>query len=412
MGGNVNNREATATVRGYIYQFDATIISILELNNRGEITVEGVEDFDIENDSFHEYFQCKYYAATKLTPSTIRDAILPMLKVFLDLDESSRNTRCYHLYGYFKESSPDNKTLTVSELKKVLVRHERQQLQSGKYKMREVDMLTEIGATNKDLEVFSQKLMIHICEEYEQHKNKVIEALKSAFQVTKLEAEMHLYPSALTLVSRLATMSSLSSRKIRRKDFINQLRPSRALFNTWFLREKGQEEFCRMIRRNHFSMQNIDAEHRFFIIETREETTNAELLGLISTLRHKWSSHSVQRKPPKERYAPYIYFRLLPNDHLVMLKQTLQDEGVIFVDGYPFNGARFSPIYLSRPQSYENQISLRFINSDSELTETLQNIQGSKSVYEFFLDSPMTTEIRYQHITIPVRSIDMISRII
>ncbi|KMS52437.1 hypothetical protein [Sphingobium cupriresistens] len=76
-------REATATIRGYIYQFDASILAVLAATSGQEVTVEGVEDFDVLSDEADTYGQVKYYEAQKLTDSTLRDAIVPMIEGFL-----------------------------------------------------------------------------------------------------------------------------------------------------------------------------------------------------------------------------------------------------------------------------------------------------------------------------------------
>ncbi|EGJ36085.1 hypothetical protein HMPREF9389_2301 [Streptococcus sanguinis SK355] len=42
-------RSATNTIKGYFYQFDKSILEILEQSNETNIvTIEGVEDIDIE----------------------------------------------------------------------------------------------------------------------------------------------------------------------------------------------------------------------------------------------------------------------------------------------------------------------------------------------------------------------------
>ncbi|MGI9449612.1 MAG: hypothetical protein ACR2QH_03040, partial [Geminicoccaceae bacterium] len=91
-----NDREATASIRGYRYQFDATILAILALDNENTLTIEGTEDFDIDRGDISELFQFKYYASKKLTPSVIRDAILPMFKGFLLIDHPQGILRNYH----------------------------------------------------------------------------------------------------------------------------------------------------------------------------------------------------------------------------------------------------------------------------------------------------------------------------
>ena len=45
----MTNRSATATIKGYFYQFDQTIVSLLEATKHGSITVEGVEDIDLDD---------------------------------------------------------------------------------------------------------------------------------------------------------------------------------------------------------------------------------------------------------------------------------------------------------------------------------------------------------------------------
>ncbi|NJM13106.1 MAG: hypothetical protein HC889_15690, partial [Synechococcaceae cyanobacterium SM1_2_3] len=119
------NREACATIRGYNYQFDATITAILGLSGEDTLVIEGLEDFDINRSNSSDLFQCKYYAAQKLTNSVLRDAVLPMLKDFVSRDRKNGFDRIYHLYGYFKESTLTQETITPETLKKCLVTKER-----------------------------------------------------------------------------------------------------------------------------------------------------------------------------------------------------------------------------------------------------------------------------------------------
>ncbi len=169
------------------------------------------------------------------------------------------------------------------------MRQQRRMLPTGTTTTHSVDIQAEMGVTESDLKLFSKNLRIHSCSEYEQHKKEVIESLSSAFLVSHLEAEQYLYPTALTLVSSLAVRHARSARTISKVAFVDRLRPSRALFNAWALREKGEESFSRTIRRKHFSVRNIDAVRRFFVIETPTDATNTDLLGLVNTLRMKWS---------------------------------------------------------------------------------------------------------------------------
>jgi len=407
-----HGRDATATIRGYMYQFDATILAILRLTGDKYLDVEGIEDFDIGADVPTDLFQCKYYAAQRLTPAVLRDAILPMLKGYLGLDELTKRKRQFHLYGYFKDTSPGELHPTHQELKAALVQRKRVQKAGGKYQTQVINLQEELGATDADLRFFSKKLSVHIGEEYEAHKQVVVAELEATMGVSSVVAREHLYPSALSLVTDLATGSTLAKRQTTKDRFCSLLMPSRTLLSAWLLYERGDSAFCRDMRQRYFSRQNIDAVHRFFILDCTRPVSDDDLLLLLHTLRCKWSSHTVRRKPGAERYAPYVYLRGLADNRLVALKSSLQGDGIGFVDGYAFAGASFSTMQVATPQTHANRISLRFLNCDTDLSATLSAVTGTRCIFDFFLDAPLaiSTDVRYT--AIPVTSISMIERIL
>jgi hypothetical protein len=61
----MSNRSADSTIKGYFYQFDFTILQILNASDNDEITVEGIEDVDISNINETIAIQCKYYESTE-----------------------------------------------------------------------------------------------------------------------------------------------------------------------------------------------------------------------------------------------------------------------------------------------------------------------------------------------------------
>lgn len=406
------SRDATATIRGYMYQFDATIRAILKLPDGGQLDVEGIEDFDIGGDDPTDLFQCKYYAAQRLTPTELRDAILPMLKGFLALDASNRKKRYFHLYGYYKDSTPGISHPTLQKLKAALVQRKRIQKVGGKVQTQIIDLQARLGATDADLRLFAKRLTIHIGDEYEVHKRTTVAELKTALAVTAVEAREHLYPSALSVVSTLATGDTLAKRRTTKATFCSQLMPSRTLLSAWLLREMGDSAFCHDMRQRHFSPQNVDAAHRFFIVDCTHPVAVADLVSLLHALRRKWSSHAVRRRPDAERYAPYIYLRGLSNSTLIALKSSLQSNGIRFVDGYAFAGASFKAEQVTTPQTYKNGISIRFLNCEDDMIATLSAIKGQRTLYDFFLDAPLVVDVDVRYIALPVNSIPMIERII
>ena len=77
-------RSAEATIKGYYYQFDTSILKLLELaNDDDEITIEGIEDIDI-NSTDETTIQCKYLSKPNFINSAVREPISLMLDHFVN----------------------------------------------------------------------------------------------------------------------------------------------------------------------------------------------------------------------------------------------------------------------------------------------------------------------------------------
>ncbi|MBU4230704.1 MAG: hypothetical protein KKG88_10430 [Proteobacteria bacterium] len=408
---NDQTRDATATILGYIYQFDATILTLCASSNSAIVDIEAIEDFDISTSDFTELFQCKYYEATRLTPATIRDAILPMLKGFLRLNTTERSRRWFHLYGFFKDSTPGDSTLTLNQLKGALTR--RGTVIKGKETTYiKVDLQKELNATDEELSSFVSQLSIKVTVKADEHRRQTIEALRHICKVSHAEAELYVYPTARTLISTIACSPNLSDRRLTREKFVAQISPSRALFNQWSLREHGEKAYCIRIRKEYFTERNVDPTHRVFIIDGSLQGTDSDLLSLCHTLRKKWSSHAVRRKPDSERYIPTLFVRDMSEARIVTLKTSLHNDDVRFVDGYPFLGASFSPEHLCTPQTFTNQISLRIISSRDELSSVLKVLRGQCIIYDFYATAPTEPLHNGKWVSLPTTSLNSIDAII
>ncbi len=96
-------RNASETILGYFYQFDKTIIEIFkQTNDDNVVTIEGIEDIDIEKTDEVETIQCKYHEALEYNHSQIKKAIIFLLKDFV---ENARTEYKYTLYAYFKSGN-------------------------------------------------------------------------------------------------------------------------------------------------------------------------------------------------------------------------------------------------------------------------------------------------------------------
>src|ERR1700722_3201173 len=113
------DRTAGHSIRGYKYQFDKKIIELIGADNCTQITVEGIEDYDIASSDATESVQVKYLAAQSFSLAVIRSAVIPMLA-----DSVSNLERRYRLYIHCGDLSNFASKVDLQSLKECLtIRH-------------------------------------------------------------------------------------------------------------------------------------------------------------------------------------------------------------------------------------------------------------------------------------------------
>ena len=112
------SREATYTIKGFLYQFNVTLLKILNSSNEKLITAEGVvEDIDIVAGKNIEAIQCKYHETkTDFKLSDIYEPVLQMMVHFLN---NSEYNITYVLYAHFPNENFGERKLTLEELERI-----------------------------------------------------------------------------------------------------------------------------------------------------------------------------------------------------------------------------------------------------------------------------------------------------
>ena len=403
-----DKRSAEDTIKGFNYQFAATVLLILESKHDSQITVEGIEDIDVSSDSVTAAVQCKYYEGTKLTNSVLRDIVEPMLA-----DEKARATKIhYFIYGHFKEQV-DLATFSLSA--PAVFRADVLGYKTGKGdKQITGNLADDIGLTNLEIGAFLARLHFTLTENYDAHKRQVEGALEKQFSCSPSEVSHFYYPLAFSKVAELATKATLDDRTIKKSEFLKSFGAKQQLFKHWLLHEKGEAAFCKAMRRAFFSPVNISPFARFFVVECKGGETLAELKFVVLTLRTKWSSHKKSAKlVSKDRYAPYLLLRNASPATILELLTELHSESIRFVDGFPFKGAVFSITHVSQPQTADNAISLRLLYDATELDGVLANLAGqTKEIFEFYRSSHLPLNDKVRHVQIPFRNLSTVTQII
>lgn len=100
LGENMTDRSAVDTIRGYFYQFDMSIRSVLNLtNDTDSISIECIEDIDLRTASDVTAVQCKYYAKSEYNHSVIKEAVMYMLSHFKEVKAGTKPKISYVIRG-------------------------------------------------------------------------------------------------------------------------------------------------------------------------------------------------------------------------------------------------------------------------------------------------------------------------
>lgn len=397
------DRTAIDTIRGYFYQFDYTIISLLNLSDKKDsLVVEGVEDIDIKTATDITAIQCKYYEKTEYNHSVIAEPIRLMLNHFKEVKQGNQSELKYKLRGYYKSGqSKLSLPLDIDTLKDVFLTYTRtEKIANVNTKVKHLHHL-ELNLDNSDLVRFLSLLEIDInAEEFEQQYKSIIQRLKLEFNCSDFFAENYFYNSALKVIRDFSKQSNITNRNISKEVFLGLINNSKILFNEWFIKIKGEKLHYANIRKEFFADLNILHKERYFLIDIDSASTpRAEIKDILNLIVKKYTKIINQQNP----FCPYIYLHGIDNSELIEIKKDLAEDGIIFRDGFDFEGATFNVVSLIIKPNLFHQIKLKFINNINYLEQTLLLTGRKSELYVFYkndiffeFNNPSIKEIKIQ----------------
>ncbi|MDY4342070.1 DUF4297 family anti-phage-associated protein [Xanthomonas sp. LF07-6] len=396
----MTDRNAVDTIRGYFYQFDLSILSVLRLSSEDDsIEIECTEDIDIRTATEVTATQCKYYAKTEYNHSVIKDAIKHMASHFKEVLAGTKPSVHYSIKGHYASGQEKlDCYIDVEFLKKNFLTYS-----EGKGE----DSITrhhhcELGLTDADLQEFLKRLVIDIrAKEFGAQYREVVDALHAIFGGTRFAAEYFYYNSALAVIRELSTKALPADRTITKKTFLKRIDTSTILFNEWFVKKNGRKAHFSALRNEYFSEFNISPYERFFLIEANAESyVRSELKDLLFEISRKWSKLSA-REP--HSFCPYVYVHGISESELLALKKELSAEGLKPIDGHEFRDAEFSHQAIMQKATFGNGIKIKMLNTLPNVTQTVNAITKTRQIYQFHLgglyfdyDNPSVRHVKIQ----------------
>ena len=111
-------REASSTIKGFLYQFNETLRQLLLSPDYTSITIEGIEDIDLNTPTGKKTIQCKYNESNNsYSLPSIAKPILQMLQHYSENQDSDIQ---YILYAHFPNEKTGVKKLEKSDIEKII----------------------------------------------------------------------------------------------------------------------------------------------------------------------------------------------------------------------------------------------------------------------------------------------------
>ncbi len=377
----MTNRSAVDTIRGYFYQFDLSILSILKLTSDASVEIECTEDIDIRTATEITATQCKYYAKTEYDHSVIKDAVQHMVTHFNKSLSGTGPKFYYAIKGHFASGQGKLKSsIDVAFLKDKFLTYSKGK---GAAKVTHYHH-SELGLSDADLEEFLKRFTIDVsAKAFDEQYREILETIQSIFGGTLFSAEYFYYNNALAVIRELSIKAAPADRTITKKEFLTRIRTSEVLFNEWFVAKKGKKAHLAALRKEYFTELNVSPHERFFLVETDTGSyARSDLKDLIFLLSRKWAKLSAREPSP---FCPYIYVHGVLDDELVELKKELSTEGFKLIDGHDFKGADFNHQSIMQNATHGNEIKIKVLNSLSNVEQTISGITKTRHIYQFHL---------------------------
>lgn len=318
------NRSADSTIKGYYYQFDTAILKLLQLDNDSDsITVEGIEDVDINTNNESTFVQCKYLSKPKFINSAVRKPIMLMLDHFRS--SSLRGDLNYVLYAHFTNNAPGTEPqIDLDRLKSILT-----------YKVEgdTHEYHTDNSIGDDVLNEFLSKFKFSFGLEFSQQQELIIRLIKDKYSCSNFDAEMHYYNNALKIIIDKSVQSNIANRVIVKSDFLVDIDCSERLFNEWFIKLKTKKAYFKEIVKALKLSRAYDPERsKVFIISSGiMESNNSELneVTFIENIINKYYKLGKALRNAK----PITLVIDIGEHEINELKRRLIAEKVIFNDG-------------------------------------------------------------------------------
>jgi hypothetical protein len=281
-------RTADSTIKGFLYQFNKTIISVVGATAGEIITVEGlVEDIDIEAlDGTLKAVQCKYHeAASTFTESLIFKPLLQMAEAF---SKSPDKAISYRIFVHVPGETQGERKINAQTLDNALA--------TGDQKLKKI--VARI-VNPFDKKTFLDNVILDFGPSIDDLEQEAMTALGS-LGVNGADVDCVLYPNAIHRVAKLSSLKQESDRKITRGTFANFLSAANATaVSKWVLASKNKKRILEAVKKQLSEGLSQNSRERFFYFQPDSiDNFDDEIVVFVCNYLKKYHTKSSHDKTP------------------------------------------------------------------------------------------------------------------
>jgi hypothetical protein len=351
----MTGRTADSTIKGFLYQFNKTLLEVTQADDDEIITVEGlVEDVDIYSaDGSLKAIQCKYHESQdKFTGSLIYKPLLQMAEAF------SKNSKKDIMYTIFLHVPTE--TIGVRNVEK--------------------DMLDEAMATdnqslikivarienNFDADDFLKNVKIEFGTSIDELEVEVKKSL-GKYKLSGSDIDTLLYPNAITKISKLSSLKSEADRKISNDDLRKYLSSvTTTAISKWTLSLKNRKEILNKTKKQLINSFSQNSRERCFYFDIHEiEEFEERIVVFIGNYLDKYHSKPSHLKTPI--FAMNIDFASIKDIQYRLFKKGIKANTGLVGDVFEVDSFYKDPIQIIQKSKIENrEFDLRLLALSSE----------------------------------------------
>lgn len=336
-------------IKGYVFQFDKSLLEILRQNT--QIEIEHIQDLSYKN----YYVQIKHKETQTYSPSKISKAVAGLLR-----ESEASPGKKFVLYAYFKDKSEGRWTLNISQLNTILGS------ESG--------LFTE---TNKNL--FLNNFEIIFAPDFIKQFRELVAEIKESFKLKSDEEAVSYHALLQQGLINLAIRKRTQDRKIDKKKISELVKKhENVIFHSGYRKHLGHKKYLSFIKKEYFTQRsvNLPNHERVFLVDTDDGFSVMSMIDVATALSKKYFKLDVSP-------APYVCFLGCDKKKLTAVKQKLWDKKIVFTDGTHFADDKFRMSDLTADTNNRNNPKRLKILSEDKLRQFLEK-HVAEELYYFF----------------------------